>query len=209
MRSEILSSVRKVVPKEPYRKLALEISESIGTFNAVHVRQGDFLNADHSFDIKDPESLLFNVDGIFERDKTLVICSDEEASPNLALLREHFQCVMLESYILGNPSLRKIYDDLPFQDEAIMGLVCQLVCEYADKFAGSLRSTYTNYVHRARSEPEMLFINTLERPNVKIIEGRFEITQLGKEFSWWRTGWCMDVDPYTISWMREWPEALT
>lgn len=209
MRSVIMNSVRKVIPKEPYRKLALEISESIGIFNAIHVRQGDFLNADHPFDIKDPESLLFNVDGIFERDKTLVICSDEEASPNFSLLRKHFQCVMLESYIRDNPSLRQIYDDLPFRDEAIMGVICQLVCEHADKFAGSLRSTYTNYVHRARSEPEMLFINTLERPNVKIIEGRFEITQPAKEFSWWRTGWCMDVDPYTISWMREWPEVLT
>ena len=68
--------------------------------------------------------------------------------------------------------------------------------------------TYTNYVHRARGEAEMLFINTLERPNVKITEGRFEITQTDKEFSWWRTGWCMDVDPSTIAWMREWPEVL-
>lgn len=209
MRSEIMHSVRKVIPKEPYREVAFAVSESIGIFNAIHVRQGDFLYANHPFDIKDPESLLSNVDSIFERDRMLVICTDEEASPNFALLREHFQCVMLESYILDNPSLRRIYDDLPFQDEAIMSLICQLVCGYADKFAGSLRSTYTNYVHRARSEPEMLFINSLERQNVKITEGRFEITQPDKEFSWWRTGWCMDVDPYTISWMREWPEVLT
>jgi hypothetical protein len=208
LRNKILHAVRKVIPREIYREVALEIAESIGFFNAIHVRQGDFLNTDHPFDIKDPESLLSSVDGIFERDKTLVICSDEEASPNFALLREHFECVMLESYILETPSLRQIYDDLPLQDEAIMGLICQLVCEHADRFAGSLRSTYTNYVHRARGEVEMLFINTLERPNVKITEGRFEITQADKEFSWWRTGWCMDVDPSTIAWMREWPEVF-
>ena len=203
-----MRTIRKVIPKQVYRQAAAKIAESIGGFNAIHVRQGDFLNTDHPFDIKDPESLLSNVDGIFDRDKTLVVCTDDEASPNFALLREHFECVMLESYILETPSLRQIYDDLPFQDEAIMGVICQLVCEHAEKFAGSLRSTYTNYVHRARSEPEMLFINTLDRPNAKIIEGRFEITQPEKEFSWWRTGWCMDVDPSTIAWMREWPEVL-
>lgn len=209
LRGAIMRNIRQVIPKEVYRQAAARIAECIGSFNAIHVRQGDFLNADHPFDIKDPESLLSNVDGMFEREKTLVICTDEEASPNFALLREHFQCVMLESYIRDTPNLRQIYESLPFQDEAIMGLICQLVCEHADKFAGSLRSTYTNYVHRARSEPEMLFINSLERPNVKITEGRFEVTQPGKEFSWWRTGWCMDVDPSTIAWMREWPEVLT
>ena len=208
-RRNIMHKIRQVIPKEVYRQAASQIAESIGSFDAIHVRQGDFLNADHPFDIKDPESLLSNVDGMFDRDKTLVICTDEEASPNFSLLRAHYQCVMLESYILQTPSLKQIYDNLPFQDEAIMGVLCQLVCEHADKFAGSLRSTYTNYVHRARGEPEMLFINTLSRPNVKITEGRFEITHPDKEFSWWRTGWCMDVDPSTIAWMREWPEVLS
>lgn len=208
-RRHIMHAIRQVIPKQVYRQAAAKIAESIGSFNAIHVRQGDFLNVDHPFDIRDPESLLSNVDGIFERDKTLVICTDEEASPNFSLLREHYQCVMLESYILQTPSLKQIYDDLPFQDEAIMGVLCQLVCECAETFAGSLRSTYTNYVHRARNEPEMLFINTLNRPNVKITEGRFEITHPDKEFSWWRTGWCMDIDPSTIAWMREWPEVLS
>lgn len=208
-RRNIMHTIRHVVPREVYRQAASRIAESIGSFDAIHVRQGDFLNADHPFDIKDPESLLSNVDGMFDRDKTLVICTDEEASPNFSLLRAHYQCVMLESYILQTPSLKQIYDNLPFQDEAIMGVLCQLVCEHANKFAGSLRSTYTNYVHRARGEPEMLFINTLSRPNVKITEGRFEITHPDKEFSWWRTGWCMDVDPSTIAWMREWPEGFS
>ena len=208
VRSAIMHTVRQVIPKALYRQAALRIAERIGGFNAIHVRQGDFLNADHPFDIKDPESLLANVDSIFERDETLVICTDDESPPNFSLVREHFRCVMLESYILEDPELKQIYDDLPFQDEAIMGVICQLVCEHADTFAGSLRSTYTNYVHRARGEAEMLFINTLERPNVKITDGRFEITQTDKEFSWWRTGWCMDVDPSTIAWMREWPEVF-
>lgn len=209
LRTEILAAIRSIVPTEVYQTAAKRIADAIGVFNAIHVRQGDFLNADHPFDIKDPEMLFENVDGMFDRSETLVICTDQEDSPNFDLVNQHFKhTIMLESYIMEEPSLREVYDALQFQDEAIMGVLCQLICEHAKGFAGSLRSTYTNYIHRARGEPEMMFINSLQRPNARIKDGLFEESNPDHHYSWGKTGWCLDVDPSTISWMREWPEVF-
>lgn len=209
LRSKILKAIRSIIPTEAYQSAAKRIATAIGVFNAIHVRQGDFLNANHPFDIKDPEMLFNNVDSMFDRSETLVVCTDQEDSPNFDLVKQHFkQTIMLESYIMEEPSLRKIYDALPFQDEAIMGVLCQLICERAKGFAGSLRSTYTNYIHRARGEPEMMFINSLHRPNARIKDGLFEESNPDHYYSWGKTGWCLDVDPSTISWMREWPEVF-
>ena len=209
IKRHILSTIRKIIPKSAYRNVAKAIADALRSFNTIHVRQGDFLNSKHPFDIKAPQSLLANIAGLCDRDQMLVICTDDESSPNFDLVRRRYRhCVMLESYIQESPVLKTLYEQLSFQDEAVMGVICQLVCEHAEVFAGSLRSTFTNYIHRARHERDILFVNILKRPNAVIEGGKFRVTQPDKHFSWWRTGWCMDVDPSTITWMREWPEVF-
>ena len=208
-RSEVVSAALDVVPKEIYRRVGREIAEILGSFNAVHIRQGDFLAMAHPFDIRDATELVDRALEIFDTNIPLVICSDQEDSPNLApLLRVFPNHILLASAIESDVELKGIYAQLPFQDEAIMGLISQLVCEHAVTFAGSLRSTFTNYIHRARREVDMLFVNTLSLRHVRIIKGHFEDCFPDKSFTWERTGWRYDIDPSAITWMREWPESF-
>lgn len=207
---ELVGVVRKIQPKKSIQDFAHLVTQMLGSYNAIHVRQGDFLKNNHPFDIRDPETLLNNALELFDPNERLVISTDQENSPNFALLTRDFpDHIFLESFITETPELAKAFDELPMKGEVVMGIVCQLVCAAADRFAGSLRSTFTSYIHRTRGEADMLFINSLRRKHVHIKNGLFQVVFPEKEFSWARTGWNLDVDPHTIGWMREWPEVLS
>ena len=56
----------------------------------------------------------------------------------------------ITEYIVNN--FRDEFMALPFQDEVVFGLICNLVMHDAINFVGTSGSTYTAYIHRNRNK---------------------------------------------------------
>jgi hypothetical protein len=99
--------------------------------------------------------------------------------------------ILLDEFIVNN--FAKEFKSLPYQDEVIFGLICNIVLHDSVNFVGTSGSTYTAYIHRVRNQKGVETWNFFDNPE----------ESLGTPYSW---------NNYNLHlgkkmWWREWKES--
>jgi hypothetical protein len=182
---ELDAELSSVKFKKEYVELANRIADSLGSFNGAHLRLTDHIN-------------MFNTTGQmfenglqrFSSNLPIVLSTDD---PNHEMVKNcRVPLIMLDQYILDN-----FYQDflsLPFNDEVVFGLICNLVMQKAYDFVGTSGSTFTAYIQRNRNQSGL-------DESWKFFDD--PDTSSTGPFSW--NGY--DLDPGRKMWWREWKES--
>jgi hypothetical protein len=216
-RRAVIDLMKRMRPKRPYLEAADRIAASLGTFNAIHIRRGDFvtnelsrLNYTRAASISGQE-IVANLASRMRRDDPLVICTDGSSREEIfGPIQKHFrEAIFLDRYLRESTSMRNLIAQLPRDDESVHVLLTQLVASKARIFAGTLYSTFTALIHRWRAfgcqESRFLYCyNDCLSPLVRFDRGEFLPVDDGP-YSWNRIRYPVSPDAY--SWLREWPEA--
>lgn len=219
-RQGALSCLRGIKAKSEYAEFAGHLSKELGSFNAVHIRRGDFKRTlGTSTLLRVPSEVIERLEQSFARNQRLVILTDETEDPFLQPIKDYYQDhVVLDEFILdafGNHFL-----DLPQHDSTAMAFLCQLVAADACDFVGSMKSTFSALIQRFRGsrgkpEPFKFLWNEIPGKHSTIAKGRTiceevvlhpngEMVPISQgPYSWNRYSRLIDT-----SWMREWPEGF-
>ena len=211
LRAELRRTIARVRPREPYRRLGEDIAAAFGDFNAVHIRRGDFMKLYYKDAAMTPQAIVENLSGVMPTGEPLLICTDasEDTEFFAPILAAYPKAVMIEQFVLREPTWRARLRDLPFNGDAALALVSQIVAGCARVFAGSLYSTFTAMIHRERglragNDPFLFVFNPLgERAPFR--DGAFAEKPEGI-FTWNRFPYARSSESY--AWFREWPEAF-
>ena len=106
-RRQVVDLMRRMRPKRPYLSVADRIAASIGSFNAIHVRRGDFLRNEltkHKITRTTSvsgEEIVANLASRMHRDDPLVICTDGASSEEIfGPIRQYFrETIFLDRYL--------------------------------------------------------------------------------------------------------------
>jgi hypothetical protein len=209
-------------PKPPYAELARKVSASLGRFNAVHLRRGDFKQ---TFGVttrdRTPAEALRVLDESFSPDDPLLILTDERNDPFLEPIVAHFRkSVFVDHHILDH--FRDEFFALPYRDCVTLAYLSQLIAADSADFVGTMTSTFTSMVqryrgNRGRSEPFKFLWNEIPDPGLPVTtrgshppsdcvplhpDGRCVEERAGS-YSWMR------YNPrINAAWQREWPESF-
>lgn len=139
------NALNKVRFKKVYTDFADKIVESLGEFQGGHIRLSD-----HAIKMFSTTQEMFE-NGLdkFEKNKLPIIISTCEPGNKMIIKNKH-RFILLDEYIVNH--FAKEFYELPFQDEVVFGLICNLVMQKAKYFIGTSGSTYTGYIHRKRNE---------------------------------------------------------
>lgn len=217
-RREVVDLMRRFRPKQPYMAVADRIAASLGSYNAIHVRRGDFLyNGLAKGKIIRVASItgqeiVANLATRMHRDDPLVVCTDGSSDEEIFRpIRQYFrETIFLDRYLHEDARTRQMIAALPRDDEAVEVLLTQLVASKAQVFAGTLFSTFTALIHRMRGlaghDSSFLYCyDDFLSPQVPF--ERCEFLPVGEgPYSWNRVRYPLPPDAY--SWFREWPEAF-
>ena len=149
------------------KRIAKNLSESIGAYNAIHVRRGDkttesnFKRVSHVPKWYAERMVTFK--GLTPK---LYVATDEKDRSYFGSLRaKGFEVVFWEDLDQGilAPFLRR-YPARMSMD--ILSAVEQLLCTYAIKFLGSGYSTLTNYILRMRKRRNEIGYDTALGPEL-------------------------------------------
>ncbi len=222
--AELRRSVHRLLenmrPKPPFADLAKRVAADLGSFNAVHMRRGDF-KVTYGVTTLDrqPEDAIEALDQIFDRNDPLVIVTDERDDPffrplTLAYPRHFFiDWHILDAYAAD-------FTQLPQQDSLSLAYLSQLVAAESKNFIGTMTSTFTSLIQRYRGnrgkhEPFRFLWNEIPATGVSLQRGRHAISDcVGLDrgvmieesegpYSWNRV--TQRINP---AWMREWPESF-
>jgi hypothetical protein len=216
-RRQVIELLQRLRPKHAYRYAAERIAASLGQFNAIHIRRGDFVHNELSqkkitraASINGQE-IVANLASRMARDEPLLVCTDGSSREELfGPIQNYFRdVVFLDRYLRESTVARDIVRELPRADESVDALLAQLVASRARVFAGTLFSTFTALIHRLRSfshqETRFLYCyNDFLSPLIRFKECEF-LPVDGGQFTWNRIRYPVSPDAY--SWLREWPEA--
>lgn len=213
-------ALRRMRPKPEYAAFAARIVESLGSFNAVHMRRGDFKQ---TFGVttleRMPAEAIEALDHHFARNECLVILTDEAADPFFDEIRRAYpHHVFLDHYILEN--FGAAFADLPAHDSIALAYISQLVASRSQDFIGTMTSTFTALIQRMRGnlgkdEPFKFLWNEVPSPDDIIERGRHTIgneiplekgimvEQRAGPYTWNRFN-----ERLNSAWMREWPESF-
>ncbi len=211
--------LRAMRPIEPLAQYARSIARSLGTFNAVHVRRGDFkLTYGVTTLDRGPEDALETLDQNFSRDDTLLILTDERQDPFFDEIRRCYpRSLFIDDVILDEHGAE--FAELPCRDSMAIALLSQLVAAESQDFIGTMTSTFTALIQRNRGNLgrgwDFKFLwNELPDEGVSLERGRHAIStcvpmergrmveEFSGPYSWNRFN--QRINP---AWMREWPEA--
>ena len=209
-------------PKAAYVELAHRVSESLGDFNAVHVRRGDFKK---TFGVttldRTPAGVIRVLGESFARDDTLLILTDEHDDPFFDEITAHFRnSVFVDHHILDHH--RDEFLGLPYHDSVTLAYLSQLVAADSIDFVGTMTSTYTSMVqryrgNRGRTEPFKFLWNEIPDPSMALTkrgshppsdcvplhpDGRL-VEEYTGPYSWNRYN--PRINP---AWQREWLESF-
>lgn len=203
---ELMGAVR---PKPAYRDLAARVAHSLGGFNAAHIRRTDVLVGIPASRRVTPWMIASNLGAVLPTDERLVVCTEAESSSEVfGPLSDAFPDHVFLSDLLLDAPWRDEFLKLPCHDDHALGVVTQEVAGLADRFVGTIGSTFTGAIHRARvladpTEP-FLFVADYTPPGPGFDRCSYLETRTG-HFSWNRIGYGMSPD--VLAWFREWPEA--
>jgi GDP-fucose protein O-fucosyltransferase len=217
-RRQVIELMKRMRPKRPYLCVADHIAASIGQFNAIHIRRGDFLRNEltkskitRAVSVSG-EEIVSNLAACMNRDDPLVICTDGASSEEIfGPIQQYFrEAIFLHRYLRESAMIREMIAQLPRNDDSVMALLTQLVASKARVFAGTLFSTFTALIHRLRGfdnqESRFLYCyNDFGSPLVRFEHCEFLPVDDGP-YTWNRIRY--PVSPGAYSWMREWPESF-
>lgn len=221
-RHAVHALLRRMRPRTPYAELARKVSASLGRFNAVHVRRGDFKK---TFGVttldRTPAEVIRVLDQSFDREDTLLILTDERSDPFFDEITAHFRhSVFVDHHVLDHH--RGEFLDLPYHDSIALAFLSQLIAADSMDFVGTMTSTYTSLVQRyrgnlGRPEPFKFLWNEIPDPGIAVTsrgshppsdcvplhpDGRLVETSAGA-YSWNRYN--SRINP---AWQCEWPESF-
>src|SRR5262245_12114078 len=217
-RRRVVDLMKRLWPKRPYLEVADRIAATFGSFNAIHLRRGDFVTNELSkkkisraASISGQE-IVANLASRMNRDDPLVICTDGSSREEIfGPIQKYFrETVFLDRYFRQDTTIRAMISQLPRDDEAVLILLTQLVASKATVFAGTLFSTFTALIHRLRGlagrGPDFLYCyDDFVSPLVRFERCEFLPVDDGP-YTWNRIRYPVSPDAY--SWLREWPEAF-
>jgi hypothetical protein len=213
-RQQVVDLMKRLRPKRPYEEVADRIAASFGSFNAIHIRRGDFVSKNFTPRAAsvNGQELVANLASRMGRDDPLVICTDGSSRDEFfAPIQKYFrEVIFLDRYLRENASIREMICQLPRDDEAVEVLITQVVASKAQVFAGTLFSTFTALIHRLRGfasqESSFLYCyDDFRSPVVRYERCEFLPVADGP-YSWNRIRY--PVSPSAYSWFREWPESF-
>jgi hypothetical protein len=221
-RSAVHALLRRMRPKTPYAELAHKVSASLGRFNAVHLRRGDFKE---TFGVttrdRTPGEVIRVLEESFSREDTLLILTDERQDPFFDPITAHFQnSVFVDHHVLDH--FRDEFFELPHHDCIALAYLSQLIAADSMDFVGTMTSTYTSMVqryrgNRGRSESFKFLWNEIPDPGYAVTargshppsecvplhpDGRL-VEEYAGPYSW--TRYNPRINP---AWQREWPESF-
>src|SRR5262249_10311390 len=134
-RRQVIDLMKRLRPKRPYLELADRIAASFGSFNAIHLRRGDFVTNELSrkkisraASISGQE-IVANLASRMNRDDPLVICTDGSSRDEIfGPIQKYFrETVFLDRCFREDAAIRTMLSELPRDDEAVLVLLTQLV----------------------------------------------------------------------------------
>ena len=206
--------------KQAFAELAKRVADDIGSFNAVHMRRGDF-KVTYGVTTLDrqPWEAIEALDHVFDRGVPLVIVTDERDDPffreiKLAYPHHYF----IDWHILDAYGAE--FAQLPQTDSLSLAYLSQLVAAESRNFIGTMTSTFTSIIQRYRGnrgkdEPFRFLWNELPEPGAFFERGRHAVShcipldrgmmveEREGPYSWNRVS--QRINP---AWMREWPESF-
>ena len=217
-RGQLIDLMKRIRPKQPYVAAAERIAASLGSFNALHLRRGDFLSNELSkrgitrtISVTG-EEIVANLATRLARHDRLLICTDGSPQEELfgPIMKYFREVIFLDSYLRDNTSIADIVSGLPKQNEAVSALLTQLIASSSQIFVGTLFSTFTALIQRMRGlagrDPTFLYCyNDFVSPLVRFKDCQFLPVDEGP-YSWNRVRYPLSPDAY--SWFREWPESF-
>jgi len=213
-------ALRRVRPKPELDELAKRVARDLGSFNAAHIRRGDFKSTIGVTTLERAAAEAIEaLDWNFSRDDRLVVLTDEAGDPFFDEIKAAYpDHVFLDHHILENYS--SDFLELPARDSIALAYLSQLIAAESRDFIGSMTSTFTSIIQRMRGnlgkdEPFKFLWNELPEPGDKLERGRHsksDCIRLEKgimveegdgPYSWNRVN--QRLNP---GWMREWPESF-
>jgi hypothetical protein len=170
--------------KKEYLDFADKIAKTIGEFSGAHLRLTDHLRMFNT------TQEMFEA-GLDELEKygLPILLSTDDPNHEMVLKNKH-RVVMLDEIIIDY--FKNDFLSLPYQDEVIFGMICNLVMHQSLNFIGTSGSTYTAYIQRNRNQNELeenwLFFDKLNKQELN------------------KYGWVnYDLNHSQKMWWREWP----
>lgn len=182
---ELNKALSSVKFKQVYVDLAKKISESLGQFQGMHLRLSDHV---HMFNTT--QEMFEGWLDKFEQNNLPIVLSTCEPAHKMVQDNKH-RFILLDEYIVNN--FADEFHALPFQDEVVFGLLCNLVLHDSINFVGTSGSTYTAYIHRIRNNKDIETWDFFDNPQ----------KAEGQPYSW--IGY--SLDPTSKNWYREWKES--
>ncbi len=206
--------------KTAFATLAKRVAGDIGTFNAVHLRRGDFKVTYGVTTLeRQPWEAIEALDQVFDRRVPLVIVTDERDDPFFGdIMRAYPHHFFIDWHILDAYGAE--FAQLPQTDSLSLAYLSQLIAAESNDFIGTMTSTFTSIIQRYRgnqgkAEPFRFLWNELPEPSAPTERGRHAISycvplergvmveEHQGPYSWSRVS--QRLNP---AWMREWPESF-
>ena len=120
-RRQVVDLMRRLRPKRPYLAVADHIAASLGPFNAIHLRRGDFLTNELTREkitrtsSLSGEEIVANLASRMLRDDPLVICTDGSPDEEIfgPIQRYFRETIFLDRYLCESASVRDMIAQLP------------------------------------------------------------------------------------------------
>ena len=219
-RRAVYQLLARMQARQPYADLADRIAADLGSFNAVHMRRGDF-KVTYGVTVLDrqPWEAVDALAHHFSRDDKLLICTDERDDPFFGEIKEWWKDhIFIDHYILDHYA--DAFQKLPTHDSLALAYLSQLVAAKSQDFMGSMTSTFTAMIQRLRGntgkrEDFKFLWNELPDPWMDVERGRHPVSEcvplengvmveeLEGPYSWNRCSQLLNP-----AWMREWPESF-
>lgn len=209
-RRRLLEAIGQIRLKEPFVELGEGVASELGAFNAVHVRRTDLTKGIRAYAGVSPEHIARTIEQVLPTDEPLVIASEADPGSNLFdPIRDRFPEIHFVTPLLLGDHARG-FGALPVNEDNALGAVTQVVATRAQRFVGTMGSTFTGLIHRHRLErdptAEFLYTADFTPPGPTFRAGRYEDRRPGR-YSWNRIG--LNLSPDCPAWQREWPESVT
>ena len=182
---ELNKAISSVKFKKEYTDLAKKIYHAIGHFQGMHLRLSDHVNMFNT-----TQEMFERWLDKFRQNNLPIVVTTCEPGHKMVQDNKH-KFILLDEYIVHN--FRDEFLALPFQDEVVFGLICNLVMHEADVFVGTSGSTYTAYIHRNRNKKGIETWDYFDNPP----------KPSGHPYSWN----IYPLDNGRKMWWREWPES--
>lgn len=208
LRRQLHAVIRGVRPRRPYVEVAATIATGLGQFNALHLRRSDLTIGIPAYGEVTPEDVARNVASILPTDELLLVCSEvDQADPLFDPLRARFRRLVFANDLILSDH-RGDFFSLPRHEDNALGLITQEVAARAQRFVGTIGSTFTAMIQRQRlvRDPNERFLYTADfTPDGPVFQHGEFVERQGGSYSWNRIGYAMSPD--VLAWFREWPES--